>query len=95
MTEELFYITISVASLAVIAAAVFGIVLSSLVYSYHRAKLGKPDPTPSVDTETLDELARLRGRVTTLERLVTDDDRRLFGEIEGLKRAGGDLHAGA
>lgn len=88
MTEELFYITIAVASLAVIALAVFGIVLACLVYSYQRAKLGKPnhDALPLVDAETSAELARLRGRVATLERLVTDDDRRISSEIDGLKR---------
>lgn len=87
--EELFFIAISVASLALIALAAFGIVLSCLVYSYQRAKLGKPnhDALPQVDEETQAELARLRGRVATLERLVTDDDRRLAGEISKLSRA--------
>lgn len=89
MTEELFYITISVASLAVIVLAAFGIVLACLVYSYQRVKLGKPDPdtVPQIDEETTAELARLRGRVATLERLITDDDRRLAGEINQLTRA--------
>lgn len=88
MTEELFYITISVASLAVIVLAAFGIVLACLVYSYQRVKLGKPDPDtlPQVDEETQAELAR-RGRIATLERLVTDDDRRLAGEINQFQRA--------
>lgn len=86
---DLFLIAVSVASLAVIALSVFGIVLACLVYSYQRAKLGKPDPdaVPQLDAETRDELARLRARVATLERLATDGDRRLANQIERLSKA--------
>lgn len=88
MNNEIVWIAVSVASLALIALAAFGIVLACLVYSYQRAKLGKPDPdmSPQADDETRTELARLRARVATLERLVTDDDRRLAGEIDRLSR---------
>ena len=40
--------------------------------------------------ETHAELERLRKRVAVLEQLVTDDDRRLAGEIERLRRDQGD-----
>lgn len=43
-------------------------------------------------TETSAELVRLRERVQVLEKLVTDDDRRLADEIERLRRdRGGDI----
>ena len=43
-----------------------------------------------VVAETSAELARLRERVQVLEKLVTDDDRRLADEIERLRRDRGD-----
>lgn len=93
--QELFFIAISVASLAVIALAGFGIVLSCLIYSYQRAKLGKPDPdaVPQLDAETRDELARLRARLATLERLATDGDRHLASEIDRLSKTEVSSHA--
>jgi hypothetical protein len=40
--------------------------------------------------ETSAELARLKERVQVLEKLVTDDDRKLADEIERLRRDRGD-----
>jgi hypothetical protein len=40
--------------------------------------------------ETSAEVARLRERVQVLEKLVTDDDRKLADEIERLRRDRGD-----
>ena len=41
------------------------------------------------------EVARLKDRVRVLEKLVTDDDRRLADEIERLRREDGRPRAGA
>jgi cell division protein FtsB len=43
-----------------------------------------------VVAETSAELARLKERVQVLEKLVTDDDRKLADEIERLRRDRGD-----
>jgi hypothetical protein len=87
MNIEIVWIAVSV-GISITMLAVMGIVIACLTYSYQRAKLGKPnhDALPQVDEETRAELAQLRSRVATLERLVTDDDRRLAGEIARLSR---------
>lgn len=79
------WIALSV-GVSVVALAAMGIVIACLTYNYQRAKLGKPDPH-AADDATQSELASLRARVATLERLVTDDDRRLAGEIARLSLA--------
>jgi Mg/Co/Ni transporter MgtE len=38
------------------------------------------------EEETMREIARLKERVAVLEKLVTDDDRRLAGDIDRLRR---------
>ncbi len=38
-------------------------------------------------TENASEIARLRARVEVLERLATDEDRKLAGEIDRLRRS--------
>jgi hypothetical protein len=93
MNIEIVWIAVSV-GVSITMLAVMGIVIAALTYSYQRAKLGKPDPdiAPQLDEETRAELASLRGRVATLERLVTDDDRRLAGEIERLRPATPSIH---
>lgn len=48
--------------------------------------VGDAAPKPVVDDLT-HEVARLRDRVAVLEKLVTDDDRKLAGEIESLRRS--------
>ncbi len=40
----------------------------------------------AVQDETARELQKLKDRVAVLERLMTDDDRKLAGEIERLRR---------
>lgn len=54
-----------------------------------RAK-GAPDEVvaklESVVADTSAEVAKLKDRIRVLERLVTDDDRKLAGEIESLRR---------
>ncbi len=40
----------------------------------------------AVQDETARELQKLKDRVAVLERLLTDDDRKLAGEIERLRR---------
>jgi hypothetical protein len=40
----------------------------------------------AVQDETMRELQKLKDRVAVLERLLTDDDRKLAGEIERLRR---------
>ena len=76
------WIALSV-GISVVARAAMGIVIACLTYHYQRAKLGRPDPQV-LDDATQSELASLRARVATLERLVTDDDRRLASEIARL-----------
>jgi hypothetical protein len=45
----------------------------------------------AANTALASEVARLRDRVAVLEKLVTDDDRKLAGDIERLRR---DNHSG-
>lgn len=64
-----------------VALAVMGTVIAYLVYQYQRAKLaGRLGAGDSVNAE----VEQLKRRVATLEQLVTDDDRRLAGEISRL-----------
>lgn len=48
------------------------------------------DRLERIVAETSAEIARLRDRVQVLEKLVTDDDRKLADEIERLRRDRGD-----
>jgi hypothetical protein len=48
------------------------------------------DRLERIVAETSAEVARLRDRVQVLEKLVTDDDRKLADEIERLRRDRGD-----
>jgi hypothetical protein len=48
------------------------------------------DRLERIIAETSAEVARLRDRVQVLEKLVTDDDRKLADEIERLRRDRGD-----
>jgi hypothetical protein len=88
----------------VAAVAIFGMLtfIAMLYFSYRmqkeklRAQGGAGEEETArlqhVVTETSAELARLRERVQVLEKLVTDDDRRLADEIERLRRdRGGDI----
>jgi hypothetical protein len=57
------------------------------VSSYQEKKLKlQRDLAISGGAQTSAELESLRQRVAVLERLLTDDDRRLAGEIERLRR---------
>ncbi|MEZ6028533.1 MAG: hypothetical protein R3C46_02185 [Hyphomonadaceae bacterium] len=82
------WIALTALGVGVVALAVMGMVIAHYVHSYERAKLGKPDPAPAAphDDDLRDEVARLRGRVATLERLATDGDHRLSAEIDRLSR---------
>lgn len=61
------------------------------ISSYHEKKLNlQRELAMSGGAETHAELERLRKRVAVLEQLVTDDDRRLAGDIEKLRRDRGD-----
>jgi cell division protein FtsB len=61
------------------------------VSSYQEKKLKlQRDLAEAGGAETHAELERLRKRVAVLERLVTDDDRRLAGDIDQLRRDQGD-----
>jgi hypothetical protein len=58
-----------------------------------RAKGGSDEDRDRLErivAETSAEVARLRERVQVLEKLVTDDDRKLADEIERLRRDRGD-----
>ena len=58
-----------------------------------RAKSGTSEDRERLErivSETASEVARLRERVQVLEKLVTDDDRKLADEIERLRRDRGD-----
>ena len=86
----------------VAAVAIFGMLtfIAMLYFSYRmqqqklHAKGGAgADETARLQhvvAETSAELVRLRERVQVLEKLVTDDDRRLADEIERLRRDRGD-----
>ncbi len=45
----------------------------------------------AIVTATQQEVTKLRERVQVLEKLVTDDDRKLSNEIESLRRSGDDV----
>jgi len=59
----------------------------------YRAMSGQGEDAARLErivAETSAEVARLRERVQVLERLVTDDDRKLADEIERLRRGRGE-----
>jgi cell division protein FtsB len=64
-------------------------IISIASYQEKKLKLQR-DIAMSGGAETRAELESLRQRVAVLERLLTDDDRRLAGEIEQLRRDQGD-----
>ncbi len=86
----------------IVAIAITGIVffggmmpalIGSFSYAEKRLKLkqalaaGEGAESRAEHAETSTELARLRDRVAVLERLLTDDDRKLASEIDRLSRA--------
>jgi hypothetical protein len=80
-----------------IAPAIATVIITAIVFTYlvvrmamqHEdrklaMKAGKNDRVEQILAETQAEVARLRERVQVLERLATDEDRRVAGEISRL-----------
>jgi cell division protein FtsB len=70
--------------------AVGGVIIAFLGFSYERRKLVlnaqiAADNARAQSGDTVAEIARLKDRVSVLEKLVTDDDRRLASEIARLR----------
>lgn len=85
-----------------IAPALASVIIVAIVFAYlivrmairHEekklaAKSGKNEKVEQILAETQAEVARLRDRVQVLERLVTDEDRRVASEISRLGDSAG------
>jgi hypothetical protein len=80
-------IIISVMGIAIGSAAILGIVLAGIKHEETKIRLNLAGgETDAANTALASEVARLADRVAVLEKLVTDDDRRLAGDIERLRR---------
>jgi len=66
--------------------ALMGMVIALFVYRYSTAKLAMETAKISGGNAGQVEIAELKRRVATLERLVTDGDHRLASEINRLQR---------
>lgn len=82
--DTVMWISLAVLGGAVIALAGMGAIIAVLVYSFNRAKLEQANPHRfgHADEDLRDEVARLRGRLATLERLAVDGDRSKFKAVE-------------
>lgn len=82
--DTVMWISLAVLGGAVIALAGMGAIIAVLVYSFNRAKLEAANPHrfQSADEDMRDEIASLRGRLATLERLAVDGDRSKFKAVE-------------
>ncbi len=73
---------------AIIATVFFGYLIVKMALQHEEKRLaikaGKNERVEQILAETQAETARLRERVQVLERLATDEDRRLAGEISKL-----------
>lgn len=75
----------------IVAITTVGGIITTAIRTGGRRRLGREisdieERMGAVSGETSAELDRLRKRVSVLERLLTDDDRRLASEIERLRR---------
>lgn len=75
-------------AISVIAAAFFAYLIVKMALQHEEKRLaikaGKNEAVDQILTDTQTEMARLRERVKVLERLATDDDRRVANEISRL-----------
>jgi hypothetical protein len=74
---------------ALVMISIFGVILGVIITSHEERKLKlkiEADKAAGnvIAGEAQAEIARLKERVAVLERLATDDDRRLAGEISRL-----------
>lgn len=72
------------AGLFALPLAVMGMIIAHYTYKFSREKLALQANADSSDRA---EIEALKQRVATLEQLLTDDDRKLAGEIERLRRS--------
>jgi len=76
-------------AVSIIAVVVFTYLIVRMALKHEEKRLamkGGGERAEQVLAETSAEVQRLRERVQVLERLVTDDDRKLAGEIEKLRK---------
>jgi hypothetical protein len=81
-------LAISIAAV-IIAAIYFSYLIVKMALEHEEKKLGLKagnDRAEQILAETHAEMASLRERVQVLERLATDEDRRISSEISQLKR---------
>jgi hypothetical protein len=76
----------------IIAGLIFAFVVARMSFKFEERKLalkaqrGGDGRLEAILTATQQEVTRLRERVQVLEKLVTDDDRKLADDIERLRR---------
>jgi hypothetical protein len=81
-------LAISIAAV-IIAAIYFSYLIVKMALEHEEKKLGiraGNDRADQILAETHAEMAGLRERIQVLERLITDEDRRISSEISQLKR---------
>ncbi|MEP7209370.1 MAG: hypothetical protein ABI740_00920, partial [Alphaproteobacteria bacterium] len=80
-------VIVIVTAIAMGVAGILGIVHAGIKHEETKIKLQAAASGADVANTTLaTEVARLRDRVAILEKLITDDDRKLAGDIERLRR---------
>lgn len=74
-------------AIAMGVAGILGIVQAGIKHEETKIRLGlQGGAAEAANTALASDVARLADRVAVLEKLVTDDDRRLANDIESLRR---------